>query len=834
VALTAGETAAGIDATLQTAGAISGRLTDANTGGPIIGAEVLVFDSGGTQVSSATTDAGGGYTVSGLVTGSYDVEFVPQGTQAYISEYYSSSASGSGSATAVSVTDGQTVTGISAALQSGAVISGTVTDASSGKPVAGAYVLAQVGSNYAASAVTDSGGHYAIGGLTAGTYTVQFEAGPGESYLTQFYDNVGPTGTATPITLASGQSATEDAQLTPGGEITGTVTDAKSAAGLSGVIVNAYSTSGSYDGSATTDSSGSYTIASLATGSYDVNFQPTDNVHAAQFYDSASSFGSATAVSVTAGSPTSGINAALAIGGTITGTVTDSASGKGAGGVGISAVSQDGSSGGYATSAGDGTYTIGGLAAGNYTVTFAGGVGPGATSTGGYGTEYYDNATTIGAATPVPVVLGQPSTGINATLSGGGSISGAVDGGSSATPLSGVEVYLSGTTFATTTTASDGSYFIGGLPPGTYTATFYDPAGGYLSQSYTTAASGTSPASITVTAGATTTGVSATLVAEGTIAGSVSDATTGAGVGGIQVLAQPTAGGTDGQAVSDSNSAYTISGLAPGSYQVFYSGGDYVPAYYTGQTSPPTPTDVTVTAGQTTTLAGEPLQEAGTVTGTVTDAASGAGVAGVSVTIYDLYGDYVASGTTGSGGGYSIDGVPGGTYVVGFAGSDGAGSYVTTYYGGSTTQAGATQISVTDGKTTSGIDQALPHGGSVSGTVTDATLGTPLAGIVVDLYDSSGNVAGSATTSATGRYSVAGLPPGTYTASFAPSQKPSPYQEQYYKDQLTAGSANTFSVSADATTSGIDAALSRGGIVSGTVTAATTGAALGGITVTVY
>ena len=92
----------------------------------------------------------------------------------------------------------------------------------------------------------------------------------------------------------------------------------------------------------------------------------------------------------------------------------------------------------------------------------------------------------------------------------------------------------------------------------------------------------------------------------------------------------------------------------------------------------------------------------------------------------------------------------------------------------------------------------------------------------------------STQTGTTGGYSVTGLLPGTYTASFAPGDGTSTFMSQWYGGATTSTGATSFAVTADQTTRGIDASLRRGGIVSGTVTAATNGADLAGITVTVY
>jgi hypothetical protein len=830
VTVSAGANTTGVNATLEVAGAISGRVTDALTDGPAIDTEVQAFNSNGEELESTITDQGGGYTIPGLSTGSYDVEFVPQGTQPYQSQYYSGASSLS-SATSVAVTDGQTHSGIDAALSSGAAISGTVTDASSGKPVSDAYAeILDSSGDYVSGAFTNSNGVYEVGGLAAGDYKVEFGSGEGENYLTQFYNDAASEATADTVELSDGENATANAKLSAGGEITGTVTDAKTKSGLADVYVYAYSSTSGVERTAVTNANGDYTIESLPSAGYTVEFHPNDGSRAPQFYDEAASQSTAKAVPVTAGSATAGISAALSTGGTITGTVTDEASGTGTTGVAVVAFAPNGSEDAYTTTASDGTYSLGGLAAGSYDVEFE----PQYSSA--YATQYYDAASSSSGATPVSVSLGQTTTGIDAAMVGGGSISGTVDSGSAANPLGGVQVYLSSSSdnyYEPVTTMADGSFFIAGVPAGTYTVEFAEAGGAYQYQYYNGQVDSGEATPIAVASGKTTTGIDATFQAEGEISGTVTDAGTNAGIGGIDVEAYPTAGGTIETAQTASNGSYTIPALPAGTYKLLFDGANYQTAYYDNQTSYSGANPVTVTAGQTTDGIDQALDELGTVSGTVTDVGSGAGVSGASVTVYTTYGSYIASAVSGAGGAYSVVGIPSGTYAIGFSSGATGGSYATTYYKGSQTLSSATPISVTDGRVTSGIDQALPDGG-IAGTVTDAVLGSGLANIDVDIYNGNGQVVGSAKTGSAGDYSIDGLAPGSYSASFSPVSQPSAYVEQYYKDETTPASADTILVTAEHTTSGVDAAMARGGIVSGTVTAATGGADLGGIDVDVY
>ena len=215
------------------------------------------------------------------------------------------------------------------AIPAGAIaasISGTVTAAASGSPLANVCVNAtEVGGAAAGGGVTDGSGNYAIGaGFPSGTYTVEFYSGPGcqgspGNYAFQFYDGSTTATASQPVSVTSGSTTPAiNAALVVGGSITGTVTTAGTGAGLAGICVNA--TAPGVPGYQSTDSSanGTYDIPSLATGSYTVEFfsanvgcTTSNNLYAPQWYQQRDSQGNADPVLVTAGQVTSTINSAM-------------------------------------------------------------------------------------------------------------------------------------------------------------------------------------------------------------------------------------------------------------------------------------------------------------------------------------------------------------------------------------------------------------------------------------------------------------------------------------------------------------------------------------------
>jgi protocatechuate 3,4-dioxygenase beta subunit len=152
-------------------------------------------------------------------------------------------------------------------------------------------------------------------------------------------------------------------------------------------------------------------------------------------------------------SAATGPKAALGTG-SIAGRITDSVTGQPIAGAKVMA----GCCGQSATTGGDGTYIITGLAAGDYTVK--------AMKCGAYVMKAYP--------TPVHVAEGQAVTGINIALApmggggGNGSISGTVYNKKTNAPIAGAKV-MTGCCGKYVLTAEDGTYTISGLADGSYT-----------------------------------------------------------------------------------------------------------------------------------------------------------------------------------------------------------------------------------------------------------------------------------------------------------------------------------------------------------------------------
>jgi hypothetical protein len=235
-------------------------------------------------------------------------------------------------------------------------------------------------------------------------------------------------------------------------------------------------------------------------------------------------------------------------------------------------------------------------------------------------------------------------------------------------------------------------------------------------------------------------------------------------------------------------------------------------------------------------------QSTGGISGTVTDAGTTAPLAGVIVYIYDESGSNWVFGMTDVSGVYTVTGLVAGTYYVRTSNVLG---YIDELYdnlpcssGGSCSVTTGTGVSVTAGATASGIDFGLAVGGTITGTVTDTGAAAPLAGVFVFVVDASGRTVGTTTTDPSGVYTVPGLATGTHYVRTSNSLG---YIDEMYNDLPCPGSScypyttgTGVSVTAGATTSGIDFGLAVGGTITGTVTDAGTTAPLADVFVYVF
>jgi hypothetical protein len=415
---------------------------------------------------------------------------------------------------------------------------------------------------------------------------------------------------------------------------------------------------------------------------------------------------------------TSGVNAVMQAGGSIRGTVTQSGRNEDANAC-VSAFPRGGSAafqgmGLTEVFPSKGGFSIPGLAAGHYVLEVF------ACNRGKFGNQWYPNATRPSAASPVRVIAGKPTGGINIAVTQAGSISGRITSAGTKRPLPHVCVQVldfnavdpHNQNFVNEACSdSSGRYRVGGLGgKGTYDVVFggYGP---YAARVRT---------GVPVRAPAGTTDVNAALQNPGSMSGTVTSGPRSGPVKGICVTAFPVTGhGIVGLSLTGPGGRYQMTDLTPGTYKVLFDActpgpvpgaPGRAPQWYRGRDWRSTATTVRITAGRQTTGIGARLVADGTVSGTVTTTGS-APLGGICVTAVpakaDFPGSKAVAGITTSAGTYSIGDLAPGTYKVRFSSGCGATGYASQWWQDANSESAAAVITMRPGEATSGIDATL-------------------------------------------------------------------------------------------------------------------------------
>jgi len=215
-----------IDFALIRHGGISGRVTDAVTGGPPShgNLDVRVFDASGLWVDTAFVDSGGFYSTNGLAPGAYFVLTESDWQDAYSDELYDDIPCDVGcdptTGTPVIVTNTTITQNIDFALMPYGSISGQITDSlTGGDPFRGdlEVVVYDAAGSEVESVRPDNAGYFATDPLAPGTYFVvaqDYQYSWEDRYVDELYDDIPcnygcSVGTGTPVEVVSG-SVTEN------------------------------------------------------------------------------------------------------------------------------------------------------------------------------------------------------------------------------------------------------------------------------------------------------------------------------------------------------------------------------------------------------------------------------------------------------------------------------------------------------------------------------------------------------------------------------------------------------------------------------------------------
>ena len=832
VEVTAESATSGIDFRLISKGTITGTVTRASDDAPVsdMRVEVLDFSSSqyGSRVGYAYTDDNGAYTIDGLPPGQYRVR-TDRYSFYYVTQYYSRSATFEG-AVPVVITDGGTVAGVDFSLMTGGSISGYVTADSDGQPIEDIYVSAELydesgGYDYY-GAYSDADGFYEIDKLPPGDYRVSVYS---DVYVGEYYNDTPSYSDAMPVTVVDGAESSDiNFSLTasgPGGieasgAIKGTVTRASDGEPIGGFSVYAYEEStGNYGGSCYISSyncDGTYVISGLSPGKYRVRTNAySDYIN--EYYDDTDDPDSATPVDVTAGNTTSDIDFSLASYAAISGSV------KAAGSTVVI-----------------GTYRIEELVPGDYRIEI--------TAAGsGYLGQYYDHAADAANAASVQVLDGQSQEGIDFDLIIGedsttGAIGGRVTRTSDGAFLAGMPVYATAVSgddpAVSAVTRLDGTFLIAGLIPGDYTIKTGSVEGdSLLTEYYLGVHDAQSATPVGVGEGQSLSGIDFNLDRGGSITGTITGDPDGRALAGVSVTVRLTGSDEEPEyhATTRTDGSYDIHGLPPGTYRMNAGTAgtpheeNYRGEYYRDAPDADSATLIEVGSGEHVPGidAGLALREK--ITGFVTGEADGQPVNGLTIRVYQFAtGTYVGSATTHADGSYSVSVDPGSYKVrAGYYDSD----FVEEYYDNAPSSGTASEIRVEAGRIVSGIDFSLIRGGRISGVVSGAQDGQPIAGMWVAAYNAdTGSYETGDSTGSTGVFSITRLPPGSYLVR-VDSEEGIEYAGEYFDNVYDKTLATPLEVAAGASISGIDFTLEAGGKISGNVTGAADGNPLEGLPV---
>ena len=821
------EDATRMDFALTMGRSISGSVVDGESGLPLQGVQVVVSNSHGDWLGDCVTDSNGEYSVLGIAPGSFLLR--TSNSLGYLDEwyddvYYQNNSGGTG-ATPIDVSEAHAAAK-DFQLELPRTISGTVTD-TEGAPLECHVYLCDAEGNHLSSVLSDdSSGAYAITGLFPGTYKIRTSNSLG--YLDEWYDNVAcwsnPQGTgATPIDVSETDATGKDFQLRLGRTISGTVTDGE-AQPLVEVGVQASDILGNYAGHSYTDASGAYTITSLVSGTYKIRTSNSSG-YLDEWYDNVIYQGnhSGTGATLIDVSTTDATNKdfQLAVGRTISGTVTDMD--RAALECRIYVYRADG---GSVTSvwsdATTGAYTLTGLLPGTYTIRTQNSLG--------YLDEWWDDRPTYNhtqaEATPIDLAAGSVS-GRDFQLELGKTISGTVTD-AAGEPLEDVEVacrttqgsYVSG---ASDHTASDGTYTITGLVPGTYK--LRTVGSGYLDEWYDNVVywdnwegEGAEVIDVSTT---DATNKDFQLESGRSISGSVTD-TEGAPLE-CWVEASDDLGNWAASDLTDTSGTYTITGLFPGSYKIRTGNSSgYLDEWYENviyrNDWEGTGAEAIDLSESDATDKDFQLELGRSISGTVTVEHSGAPLENIGVAAVGADGNW-NWGTTDATGRYRIEGLLPGQYRLIAQSSQ---VYADEWYDSvfydldpSGDEATPVDVSVEDATR---MDFALTMGRSISGSVVDGESGLPLQGVQVVVSNSHGDWLGDCVTDSNGEYSVLGIAPGSFLLRTSNSlgYLDEWYDDVYYQNNSGGTGATPIDVSADDATAK-DFRLQPGRTISGMV-----------------
>jgi Carboxypeptidase regulatory-like domain len=648
-----------------------------------------------------------------------------------------------------------------------------------GRPVKGlCFNVDFPGGSFGAAIAAD--GRYSTGKvLPPGSYTVDFTsacASPdgvaSANWATEWFRGHLRQSEANPVTVKAGKITRGiGGVMRPGGVIAGTVTG-KAGRGLAKVCVVLVSAKGAFVQQVATPRSGRYRFQGIDPGRYGVGFFPNCGLatsrYLPQWWPGTKELTKRGLIKTGIGTVRTRVDARLVQSGAITGTVRF----RNRHGAPLKGICVDVTPTGhpeaedfFAATKANGTYSIGGLPAGRYAVSFS----PGCDNNGNYLSQNYPHSVTVR--------LAHVTTGINAYLRPGGIISGTVTAKFNGARLRGICV-ATDDGFSIAETGPDGAYSINQISPGETQVQFWNCAnpGNFAPQVYPNQLDPAKAVSIKVGPGQVVKGIDAALAPGATISGAVT-LTSGGQPSRVCVDADPVRffGNLGGSEATTRHGGYAIKNLPPGTYQVQYRscGGPNIgnawfraPGQVTEDQS--RADQLRLALGQAVTGVDAVVQLGASISGWIYGPSKLQGSlvcpvfsdARTGLIVNDLFAAAVGEG-------FTIFGFAPGRYLVEFFPCEGQ-NLAVQWYDRVTRPGKATPVVVRSGHTVRKVNAWLTAGGSITGRVVSKLSGKPLGGICV-VATGVGRPAEEefGGTNAAGKYVITGLTGGTYRLLFS-------------------------------------------------------------------